>query len=68
MLDVVGDVLRADGTYAIALEDPPRELTPGALVMLYRFFGRPGVADALPASVALARCPTLAPPTGAPDR
>ncbi len=51
MLDVVGGVLRADGTYAIVLEDPPRELTPGALVMLYRFFGRPGVADALPGRV-----------------
>jgi DNA-binding CsgD family transcriptional regulator len=51
LLDMVGDALLADGTHAIALEDPPRELTPGALVMLYRFFGRPGVADALPARV-----------------
>lgn len=51
LLAVVGDALLADGTHAIALEDPPRELTPGALVMLYRFFGRPGVRDALPARV-----------------
>ena len=51
MLEVVGDALLADGTHAIALEDPPRELTPGALVMLYRYFGRPGVADALPTRV-----------------
>ncbi|MCW2522198.1 MAG: hypothetical protein JWO63_533 [Frankiales bacterium] len=33
---------------AIVLSDPPSELTPGALVNLYRFFGRPGHDDPLP--------------------
>jgi DNA-binding CsgD family transcriptional regulator len=36
---------------AIELSDPPAELTAGALVNLYRFFGRPGEHDPLPPRV-----------------
>jgi DNA-binding CsgD family transcriptional regulator len=45
------EALVASGAHAVILEDPPRELTPGALVMLYRYFGRPGTTDALPPRV-----------------
>lgn len=41
----------ATGTLALALADPVVELTDGALVELYRFFGRPSPRSALPARV-----------------
>jgi DNA-binding CsgD family transcriptional regulator len=52
LLATMGGALLSGGTGAIALDDPLRELTPGALVTLYRFFGRPGATDALPTRVA----------------
>ncbi len=39
------------GTLALALSDPVAELTDGALVELYRFFGRPSPRGALPVRV-----------------
>src|ERR1700732_4732156 len=36
----------------VVLWDPPEELTPGALVTVYRYFGRPPRTSALPARVA----------------
>ena len=51
LIETAGGALLADGAHAVILEDPPRELTRGALVVLYRFFGRPGAKDALPARV-----------------
>jgi DNA-binding CsgD family transcriptional regulator len=36
----------------IVLWDPPEELTPGALVSVYRYFGRPSKTSTLPARVA----------------
>ncbi len=44
--------LEDSATLAIALGEPPEELTPGALVQLYRYFGRPGAASAFPDRVA----------------
>jgi DNA-binding CsgD family transcriptional regulator len=35
----------------VMLSDPPEELTPGALVSLYRFFGRPTATSPLPGRV-----------------
>ncbi len=43
--------LRAFDVQALALGSPIEELTPGALVQLYRFFGRPGTRSELPARV-----------------
>jgi DNA-binding CsgD family transcriptional regulator len=51
MVDTAAGVLQADGSGVIMLSDPMHELTPGALVELYRFFGRPGATDPLPARV-----------------
>jgi DNA-binding CsgD family transcriptional regulator len=39
------------GAGLIVLSDPPHELTPGALVTLYRFFGRPRATSPLPVRV-----------------
>jgi DNA-binding CsgD family transcriptional regulator len=41
-LAVVASVLADQGANVIVLDDPPSEVTPGALVMLFRYFGRPG--------------------------
>lgn len=43
--------LAASGTAAVLLTDPPSDLTPGACVQLYRYFGRPGPTDPLPPRV-----------------
>ena len=43
--------LRSDGAHMIVLDDPPHELTPGAMTVLYRAFGAPGRDDALPRRV-----------------
>lgn len=42
-------VLEERGTHAIVLDPDPDEVTRGALVLLFRYFGRPGTRDAFPA-------------------
>jgi DNA-binding CsgD family transcriptional regulator len=44
--------LEDTGTHVLALDPQPTEVTPGALVVLYRYFGRPGTRDAFPARLA----------------
>jgi DNA-binding CsgD family transcriptional regulator len=51
LLNTAAEALHSTRTGVIVLSDPPRELTDGALVALYRYFGRPGRADPLPARV-----------------
>jgi DNA-binding CsgD family transcriptional regulator len=41
--------LEDTGTHVLALDPRPSEVTPGALVLLYRHFGRPGPRDPFPA-------------------
>jgi DNA-binding CsgD family transcriptional regulator len=41
--------LEDTGTHVLALDPQPSEVTPGALVLLYRYFGRPGTRDPFPA-------------------
>jgi DNA-binding CsgD family transcriptional regulator len=45
----LASVLEDTGTNVIALDPHPSEVTPGALVLLYRHFGRPGTRDPFPA-------------------
>ena len=45
------DALTTDEAGLVLLGDAPGEVTPGALVQLYRFFGRPGRHDPFPARV-----------------
>jgi DNA-binding CsgD family transcriptional regulator len=40
-LAVAGRILANQGSNVIVLDDPPGEATPGALVLLFRYFGRP---------------------------
>jgi DNA-binding CsgD family transcriptional regulator len=40
--------LEDTGTHVLALDPQPSEVTPGALVLLYRHFGRPGTRDPFP--------------------
>jgi DNA-binding CsgD family transcriptional regulator len=47
-LAVMSRLLSAQGSNVIVLDDPPSEATPGALVMLFRYFGRPGRFEPLP--------------------
>jgi len=51
LLSAATDATVDSGAGLIVLSDPPQELTPGALVLLYRFFGRPGTTSPLPARV-----------------
>lgn len=51
LVGVAGGALSAGGAAVIALTDPVHALTPGALVTLYRFFGRPAARDPLPRRV-----------------
>ncbi|MFA5885313.1 MAG: helix-turn-helix transcriptional regulator [Acidimicrobiia bacterium] len=51
-LGTLTGALEEGGTHVIALETQPSEVTPGALVLLYRFFGRPGARDPFPARLA----------------
>ncbi len=44
----LGGALEDHGTHAIVLDPDPDEVTRGALVLLYRYFGRPGAHDAFP--------------------
>jgi DNA-binding CsgD family transcriptional regulator len=47
-LDATRVLLAQSDVRAFALGDAPEDVTPGALVLLYRFFGRPGSHSALP--------------------
>lgn len=51
LLSAASGALVAEGAGVVVLADPVHELTPGALVALYRFFGRPGPRDPLPPRV-----------------
>jgi DNA-binding CsgD family transcriptional regulator len=51
LVDAANDAVAQGGSGMVVLWDPPEELTPGALVTLYRFFGRPSPASPLPARV-----------------
>lgn len=51
MLGAATTVLEEAHRGAVVLHDRPEELTPGALVTLYRHFGRPSARSALPARV-----------------
>ncbi len=51
LLGVATDALEQSDSGIIVLWEPPQELTPGALVSLYRFFGRPTSTSSLPARV-----------------
>jgi DNA-binding CsgD family transcriptional regulator len=49
MLGTVTGALGDTGAHVIALDPQPGDVTPGALVLLYRYFGRPGAHDPFPA-------------------
>jgi DNA-binding NarL/FixJ family response regulator len=51
LLSTASEALQSTQTGVIVLDDPPHELTSGALVALYRYFGRPGRVEPLPARV-----------------
>jgi DNA-binding CsgD family transcriptional regulator len=52
LLSAVSDATAASGAEIIILTDPPHEVTTGALITLYRYFGRPAADGPLPARVA----------------
>ncbi len=51
LLNTASEALHSTQTGVIVLSDPLHELTDGALVALYRYFGRPGRSDPLPGRV-----------------
>jgi DNA-binding CsgD family transcriptional regulator len=51
LLSAASDATTDSGAGLIVLSDPPHEVTPGALVSLYRFFGRPPTTGPLPVRV-----------------
>ncbi len=52
MVDAAGTVLQLEGVWVILLDhDEPVDVSPGASVLLYRYFGRPSASSALPARV-----------------
>jgi DNA-binding CsgD family transcriptional regulator len=51
LLRAASDAAVESGAGLIVLSDPPHEVTPGALVSLYRFFGRPTSTSPLPVRV-----------------
>lgn len=51
LIQAAADVTAQQGWAVIVLDDPPQELTPGALVTLYRCFGRPSVSSPFPTRV-----------------
>jgi DNA-binding CsgD family transcriptional regulator len=51
LVTTAGSALASNGNGVIVLEDQPYELTPGALAVLYRFFGRAGARDPIPDAV-----------------
>ncbi len=52
LLDAASDVMTERDAGVVVLWDPPEEVTPGALVTLYRYFGRPSRTSPLPVRVA----------------
>ena len=50
LVDAATDASVDSGVGLIVLSDPPHELTPGALVSLYRYFGRPTRTGPFPSS------------------
>ena len=51
LLNAASEATVDSGAELIVLSDPPHEVTPGALVSLYRYFGRPSQTSPLPARV-----------------
>jgi DNA-binding CsgD family transcriptional regulator len=51
LLNTASEALDSAQLGVIVLSDPPQELAPGALVQLYRYFGRPGRTEPLPPRV-----------------
>jgi DNA-binding CsgD family transcriptional regulator len=51
LVSAATDASMDSGVGLIVLSDPPHELTPGALVSLYRYFGRPTRTSPFPARV-----------------
>jgi DNA-binding CsgD family transcriptional regulator len=51
LLSAASDAAIETGAGVIVLSEPPYEVTPGALVSLYRFFGRPTSTSPLPVRV-----------------
>jgi DNA-binding CsgD family transcriptional regulator len=51
LVNAATDASVDSGVGLIVLSDPPHELTPGALVSLYRYFGRPTRTSPFPARV-----------------
>jgi DNA-binding CsgD family transcriptional regulator len=51
LLMASADALGSGGSGVIVLSDPPHEVTEGALLDVYRFFGRPAVDSILPFAV-----------------
>jgi len=51
IINATKDAMVSGGTGVIILSNPPEEITPGALVKLYRYFGRPSTTSPLPARV-----------------
>ena len=51
LVETAADALGADGSAVLLLTEPVHDLTPGALTELYRFFGRPPAASAMPQRV-----------------
>jgi DNA-binding CsgD family transcriptional regulator len=49
ILSTVSGAMALDGTYVVVLGDVPTDGTPGALTLLYRYFGAPGARHPLPA-------------------
>ncbi|MCW2541540.1 MAG: hypothetical protein JWN95_3265 [Frankiales bacterium] len=71
LMATMSEALSEDGTGVIILDDPPAELTVGALVLLYRYFGRPGARNPFPDRVsrwlAAQRAVTSSASDGLPD-
>jgi DNA-binding NarL/FixJ family response regulator len=51
LLNTASQALASTQIGVVVLSDPPHELTSGALIALYRYFGRPGRVDPLPSRV-----------------
>ncbi len=51
LLGSVSGASTGDGTGVLLVTDPLQELTPGALTVLYRYFGRPALLSPLPPRV-----------------
>ena len=51
LISATKDAIAQGGSGVVILSNPPEEITPGALVTLYRYFGRPSPTSPLPARV-----------------